>query len=298
MDLILQDFRFDLERVQKLLELIQSQESFAANHLPPLEVGDSFTAAAVHIWTKAQESQADFRILVGTMVLYLGGRFEDYIRSQFEALCDTLASKCNSYDRLPKEMRSTLITMTAKVMESPRKYGHAEKGVENFVRTLAANLSDKSKLDAVNVRCLSITDGNMRSEVLAELFARIGIKDIWKMVGEQTAVKTHFETEDSVKCASQVINKLNGFMETRNGIAHPSGNVNWPNEAMVLRYIEYFDVIANAIADSIRYYGTVIPAKALAAGDTPAPAAGVGAVVPPGASPAAASASPGAAPGT
>ena len=118
------------------------------------------------------------------------------------------------------------------------------------------------------------------------------------MVGEQTAVKTHFETEDSVKCASQVINKLNGFMETRNGIAHPSGNVNWPNEAMVLRYIEYFDVIANAIADSIRYYGTVIPAKALAAGDTPAPAAGVGAVVPPGASPAAASASPGAAPGT
>ena len=94
--------------------------------------------------------------------------------AEFEFLCDRVAAVCENYRNLPREMRDSIVTMTAKVIAEPRKYGHGDQGVKRFITNLANILSDNSKLQDVNSACLSVTDANMRADILTDLFQRIG----------------------------------------------------------------------------------------------------------------------------
>ena len=152
MDLLLKEFQDDLERVKKLLVFIKTLQTYAGT-----TPSAGATAETHNVHTQSVACHADLTILVGTMILYLGGRFEHFVRTEFEEMCDTIAVRCNSYDRLPKEMRQTLIVRTAEVMSNPRKYGHADKGVEAFIKNLAENMNDRTQLRAINSACLSIT---------------------------------------------------------------------------------------------------------------------------------------------
>jgi hypothetical protein len=206
------------------------------------------------VHAQSVECHADLTILVGTMILYLGGRFEYFVRSEFEEMCDTIAAKCNSYDLLPKEMRQSLIVRTAEVMSNPRKYGHADNGVETFISNLAQNLSDKTRILRINSQCLSITYENMRPTILQDLFDRVGAKELWTSIGEQAAVKVLFETNNSGQARNEAQSRLNKFMDTRNTIAHPSGNITWPGVADIEGYIQFFEVLAGALSQIAQVY--------------------------------------------
>src|SRR5947207_6445581 len=110
-------------------------------------------------------------ILTGTLLLYLAGRLENFVKETFEDLCDGLVSECGDFTHLPKPMQENLVRFTAEVIASPRKFGHAENGVIAFVNTLADNLN-RRPLNGVNSKCLSITTENMWPDTLNEMFVR------------------------------------------------------------------------------------------------------------------------------
>jgi Asp-tRNA(Asn)/Glu-tRNA(Gln) amidotransferase B subunit len=144
--------------------------------------------------------------------------------------------------------------MTAEVMISPRKYGHAEGGVKSFVQTLANNLADKEKLEAVNSKCLSITNENMKAEVLGDLFKRIGAKDIWEHIGRQARILALFETRDATQATSKARTILDEFMRQRNQIAHPSATISWANPTQVKSYITFFRELCITLVEVSEIY--------------------------------------------
>lgn len=154
-------------------------------------------------------------------------------------------------------MQENLIKLTAEVMLSPRKYGHGEKGVESFVKNLAANMKADNGLADINRKCLSITMDNMRPDLVRDLFKRIGLDDIWKSVGEQAAVKAHFAIAQSDAASSKTREYLNEVMDIRNAIAHPSANVQWPDVSKVSDFIKFFEVIAPVLCDVISVHESV-----------------------------------------
>ena len=89
-------------------------------------------------------------------------------------------------------MRTNLPIFTAKVISNPQKYGHAENVVRALVTTLASNLAVDAIVERVNHECLSLTESNMRADVLADLFKRIGVQNIWSEISEQATMKTFF----------------------------------------------------------------------------------------------------------
>lgn len=255
-DVILEDFKKDLLRLKKLLGLLEGLRGFTATTVPTVVV-DLYAERGKALHTSATDCHTDLVILSGAIVLYLGGRFEFFVRERFEAACDGIAEKCNQFSNLPKSMQENMVKMTAEVMLNPRKYGHGPSGVESFVRNLAANLAATAGLCDVNRRCLSITTENMRPDLVRDLFKRIGLDDIWKIIGEQAAVKAHFAITQSEQATAKTREYLNEIMDTRNAIAHPSANVQWPDISKVKDYIDFFETIAPVLSDVVSLHQTV-----------------------------------------
>jgi hypothetical protein len=255
MDPILDEFRIDLNKLRKLIDLLESVKIFASTDDANIKLQESnFLEQANKVLKNSKECHPNVVILTGTLLLYLGGRFEYFVRAEFEFLCERVAARCQSYKNLPREMRDNIIGMTAAVIAEPRKYGHGEQGVRSFISNLASILSENTKLGDVNSACLSITDGNMRADTLNELFQRIGAKNIWDKISQQAKVMVFFETPEAGEARNKAQALLNTFMDIRNRIAHPSAGIDWPDSAQVRSYIDFFDILAGAISEVINVY--------------------------------------------
>lgn len=256
MDPILQEFEQDLDRIKGQLDFIEKLRDFAKHDCDASDQGKErdFLNNAVTVHEAANRVHASFPMLTGTLLLYLAGRFEEFTRTSFEDLCQRLVQRAQAFDKLPKKMRDSAIVFTALVMQTPRKFGHAEGGVRTFVSTLSENLRGENPLTRVNHECLSITESNMRAEVFADLFSRVGVSSIWKQIGQQAQMQTYFETQDSGNAESQAKRELDKLMDLRNKVAHPSGTIEWPSTDTVIRYVNYIRILARSLTDLIGVY--------------------------------------------
>lgn len=264
MDLILNEFQRDLATIKRQLDLLDEIKRFSST--PGLQnkyksilakvdgkSGRSvamrkYLAQADVLQERARESHAGLPLVSGTMILYIAGRFEEYTRTSFEDLCQRLAQRASSFKALPKKMQESLVVLTAVVMQSPRKYQHGEGAVAGFASNLAANLSSEASVDRINYQCLSITEANMRADILSDLYDRIGAKEIWKKIGQQASMQAHFVTPDPSNAESLAKQRLNALMDLRNSIAHPSTSIVWPDTGAVRGYIDFLDVLASALS--------------------------------------------------
>lgn len=258
MSQILDDFRTDLSRLRNILRLAEA----LSNLVPTFTLIEGLPDSDLK--TKLQEfqevsrvSHAEMPILNGVLLLYLAGRFENFVRQIFEDLADTVASEHEGFSHLPKQMRENLIIYTAEVMQNARKYGHAENGVAAFVKVLSENLSG-SLSNGVNSKCLSITQENMRPDILNDLFGRIGATKLWERLGQQAPVQRHFEEDNAERASKEARTKLNDFMELRNKIAHPPGEMIWPGIDEAQGYIDFCEVLSSAIDGICQVWATTL----------------------------------------
>lgn len=257
MEYIYKEFSKDIEHLKKVLELIDSLKLFSGtSNAPKIDIVDNiFLNSAENVHTKTREANIGLAFIPGTVVLYLGGRFEFFIKSIFEELSMSVAIKCKKFSFLPKEFKENLIIQTSEVIKQPAKYGHAENGRKTFITNLSNNLNELDILD-INSKCLSITNENMRPTIIGELFNRIGAKEIWTKIGHQAKVQTFFETADSAKAQKDSSKFLNDFIDERNKVAHPSDSFSWPDIQRVLKYVDYFEMLSKVILEVCSVYET------------------------------------------
>lgn len=262
MNPVLQDFLLDLQRLRRMFELSRQFSSFPTIQLDPDTNRDDIIRGAVaSLHALATESHSDIPILNGVLLLYLGGRFENFVREIFEDLCDSLAGKFTDFTHLPKPMRENLVRFTAEVVGNPRKYGHAENGVTAFVKTLSDNLSGV-KLSGVNSKCLSITTENMWPDTVNEIFGRIGGNGVWERIGQQASIQRFFQVDQPEKATREAKRILKELMELRNKIAHPSAGIIWPSTDQAVSFLVYCESVAPAMADICDLWSTTLGARA------------------------------------
>lgn len=256
MDPILQEFERDLDRITSQIDLIEELKTFSGHEITDDErtAGGNFFNISQSLHSSVRHIHSNLPIISGTLVLYGCGRFEELARTLFEDLCQRLTSRAGEFSKLPKKMRENLPVFTAKIIENPRKYGHAEGGVRTFVTTLASNLTVGNRLERVNHECLSITDANMKSDVLADLFGRVGVSAVWRQISEQASMRAFFQSQDAGKVETDAKRTLNELMDLRNKIAHPSGTLEWPSTNSLKSSFEFLRLLARAISDLVGVY--------------------------------------------
>jgi hypothetical protein len=250
----LSEYTEDLVRVRSLLNLTNSIKDFSGFNVAEIEPLNDFQSHAISLHRLSKDNKASLIVLNGTLLLYIAGKFENFVRSTFEELCNNISDKAEKYSHLPKEMRENLILYTAEVIANPRKYGHGDLGVKSFVKVLSDNLSDENELSSINASCLSITTENMRPQILGDLFKRVGIKNIWEKMSQQAKLQLFFEIHDPSNARKEAEKFLNVLMDTRNSIAHPTSSFNWPDPEYVGKCIAFLKVLGEVLVESLAVF--------------------------------------------
>jgi dissimilatory sulfite reductase (desulfoviridin) alpha/beta subunit len=89
------------------------------------------------------------------------------------------------------------------VATSPRKFGYDDAMVTILVARLSDNLNPDLDSPQISSSVVSLTQSNMREQVITELMKRIGFTDFWKEIGKQTDIKIFLEATSDTEAAKQ-----------------------------------------------------------------------------------------------
>jgi len=275
LDQILRDFDGDMERAEHLLGLVKSFREFGASTVPmAVADGSEPWPEAIALSAASHSRRTDLPILAGSLLLYLAGRFEYFVRQLVEAVADELAAKAAKYSDLPATLKSELRARTLDVATNPRRYGFDEGRADAVLESLVSNMAGAKAPVTVSSNVLSITEANMKDRILSDLMKRVGITEFWREVGKQARLKLHLAKLTDGDTTLEAQNQLNRLMDDRNQIAHPTAATTFPDADAVLGVAKFLRVFGSVSTDVMR----VQLAGLIAA--TPKPAAASAVAVP------------------
>ena len=254
LDEVLEEFHTDLERAEHLLGLIKAFRAFAAANPP-----DEIASGAVH-WPEAVELRAsaaalrtDLPVLSGSLLLYICGRFEFFIREVVTSLADDLTGRAATFNDLPARVQEELRARTLDVAQSPAKYGYTKDAADQLLFDLTKILVEPtSPMVGLSSRVLSITESNMHSRAVADVLKRVNISDLWNELGKQAPLKVLFSDGAERQCTVAVTSRLDLIMQERNGVAHPTASTTFPDPDQVLDSVEFFRVLSRVMVDVVK----------------------------------------------
>ena len=244
------DFVQDLGRVRRLLDLIASYREFGASVVPAEVASDTVNwKESVSLHANASAVRTDLPLMAGAILLYAAGRFEYYVRQCVETTADGLAAKVSRFDQLPSGLQRSLRDRVLLVAQSPRKWGYEDLIAEGILAQFVACKQGANPV-VIPSDVLSLTDSNMRPEVMSELFKRVEIADFWRTVGKQLPVQKLLSETDDGACNTAAQARLTALMTLRNQIAHPTASTNFPSPEEVRAELDFLEVVAQ-VADDV-----------------------------------------------
>lgn len=241
----LTEFLNDVERVEQLLKLINVFREFAGQDVEP-------SGYAHDLWTTAQLVRTDLPIFSGSLLLYLCGRFEYFVRELVSTIVDDLADKAAGYEELPEPVRKEYLDRTLSINQNPKRYNFTPEAASVLAAELANNLagnSDSATGLKLNAAAITITEANMNSSVLADLFKRVAIDKVWDTLGKQLPLRTYLGEVNEQESKKAATARLDDIMLERNKVAHPSsaGTTLFPDAKAVEDVAAYFRVLAQEL---------------------------------------------------
>src|SRR5690606_32530573 len=98
-----------LDKIESLLVLTDAVKEFSAASINEFEGNENL----VNLNKMSKENRSNLPVLNGTLLLYVSGQFESFVKLTFEELCTNISQKAEKFSHLPKEMRENLIKYTA-----------------------------------------------------------------------------------------------------------------------------------------------------------------------------------------
>lgn len=250
---VLQDFEADLSRADDLLALVKAFREFAGADVPPeVTRGAVFWPEALRLAGLTPAVRTDMPVLAGSILLYACGRFESFARDLLVCLADDMAVHALAYGDLPNSTRMALLDQTLAIAQSPGRFGYDEQSAAALLVSLASNLDGKGGSVSIASDILSITENNMNSRMLAELFKRVDIVDLWRDLGKQAPLKLHLSSVTDKECTLEAQRRLDSIMKERNKFAHPTNQVTFPDPDQVLETTSFLKVLCKVLVDVVQ----------------------------------------------
>lgn len=244
-------FHNDLNRARDLLTLVEEFRAFAGS-TRPVELSDDGTVwpEATTLLELAPQVRTDLPLLAGSMLLYACGRFEFFVREVVTIIADEIIGNSKDYGSLPESLRKEIFDRTVAVAGSPSKWGFETGQAERLISILGANLSAMDSLSfQVESGILGITETNMNSRTVAEVFKRVSITGVWNEIGKQAPLKKLLSKSTDNECTNEATNRLDALMKERNSLAHPTGETSFPSLDQVQSSCEFLRTLSSVIVD-------------------------------------------------
>ena len=232
--------------------MVKLFKAFAGSGVPPEIAGGAVSwEEATALAAAAPQVRTDLPVLSGSLLLYICGRFEYFVRELVVALADDLAANAAKYEDLPERLRKELQTRTLDIAQNPRRFGYSEAEAIALLLAHAANLGPNANVGAVTIssRVVTVTESNMNQQTTVEIFKRVSIPDLWVEIGKQASLRIHLEEASDRVCSAAAAARLDELMKERNSVAHPTGTVTFPDPEKVLESVAFLKVLSQVIVD-------------------------------------------------
>jgi hypothetical protein len=166
------------------------------------------------------------------------------------AVGDEQAANAATYQDLPESVRTELFNRTLEVAQSPSKYNFEAADAAKMIKVLGDSLNPVAGASVlVETRLLAITESNMHSRMMAEIFKRVGIQQVWRELGKQAPLKTYLGEADDGQCTAAASARIDALMKERNGIAHPTASTTFPDPDQVRDTVAFLRVLSRVLVD-------------------------------------------------
>lgn len=248
----LDEFLADLKRGEDLLGLIKAFREFGSSSVPgEILNGSVIWDEAMVLKDVAPTLRTDLPLLSGSMLLYICGRFEYFVRQIVEAVGDEIAARATVYDELPQKLRNELRRGTLDIALNHNKYNMNAAEADALVADLVSSSNGGGGAGSIRIasRVLSVTDSNMNANTLGDLMKRIGMAEMWRDAGKQAKLKMYFSIGGDGECTSEAMGVLTKVMKDRNQIAHPTSGTTFPDPDQVLRTTGYMAALGTVLVE-------------------------------------------------
>jgi hypothetical protein len=247
------DFAADLRRIEHLVELVRVLRQFGASE-PPEISGTSEWDDARALWQNAKDRRTDLPLLAGSLLMYMAGRFEFYVRQLVEVAAEEMAVTVDSYGKLPEKFRACLKFQVLELAQNPRRYGFDDVRAEGHLKDFADLLIGNYDANKVSSALMSLTEANLKSRVLADITKRLGMENLWKNIGKQAPLKLALEKTTDGETTADAQSRLDVLMDERNSLAHPTGEMTFPDPEKVIETAKFITAFSQALRDLFRVY--------------------------------------------
>jgi len=245
----LSEYEKDVERLLRLIELLEKFREFGGSQVPKNLICEWPEAQA--LFEHTAKVRTDLPLVAASLLLYSVGRFEYYIKTLVEDVAQFYSSNTITFSSLSESLRNSIHKNVLEVTGSPSKYGYDIDSATSLLVRYAKVVSGDLSPDNAPTEVISITQNNLRPDLLADLLRRISIVDFWQEAAKQTQLKVLFAVSDDRACKETSKRKLDEIMELRNQIAHPSSTTTIPDLLQVKNSVEFLRILGRIVFDLV-----------------------------------------------
>ncbi len=247
------DFHKDLDRIVDLLAVVDDVRSLGGSKLGgTYNLGDWAEAETLH--KSSLSIRTDLPLVSGSLLMFVAGRFEYFVRQAIESTVDSLAEGVSRFDELPEKLRIRLKQRTFEVAQSPQKFNTEAKLAEAYVQDLVQLWTEPYDSTKIQSSLISIMETNIHSSALAELTKSVGINGVWTTMGKQATLQLALHTTEDGATTQEAKSRLDAIMKERNRLAHPTSSHTFPDANKVRESLEFLRALSSSLVDIVAVY--------------------------------------------
>ena len=193
--------------------------------------------------------QAGMQPSLDGAVLLLAAALEQLVSDVVIAYAANLPNIYSNYQDLPNAVRSANERLTGEAL-SGSSSRFAEYDLRRFVHNLSTCNSGFPPY-MLNGEALALNNRNLTSGILRELISRVGVSNIWELMGLTEVLKEWSGSASSDTTQSQAQNQLKELTDTRNQIAHRVGGAN-PGPDVVRSFVLFEKALAKSLVEGLQ----------------------------------------------
>ncbi len=193
--------------------------------------------------------QAGMQPSLDGAVLLLAAALEQLVSDVIVAYAANLPSVYPNYRDLPDAVRSANERLTGEAL-SASSSRFADYDLRRFVDNLSTCNSGNAPY-ILNGEALALNYRNLTAGVLRDLISRVGVGNIWDLMGPTELLKVWSGSESAGTAQSRAQTQLKELIDTRNQIAHRVGTAN-PGPDVVRSFVLFERALARSLVEGLQ----------------------------------------------
>jgi hypothetical protein len=252
-------FSVEMRRVDEFVDIIVSLFYLSKQTLTHVRARRVLLSAITDIYTKTKAIRLGDSLAFEGAFLTACALFEEAIRNMVETAALQIAAKKPSYTDLPDKMREEQFQGCVDILRSrgQDKYRHLPPGTILSSMATCESLFGATTY-SLTVEALSGHTNNFRADVLKDTVGRLGIKELWPKLSNETRLQSLFGTTTAADAQNFSVARLNAIMGQRNGIIHRSVSFAPPTAKDVKECAAFFETLVDSLANVLVAYVAIV----------------------------------------